>query len=321
MSVEQDVNEAAQSSAQILLSTKEAPKVFPPALVEALELAVAENAEELEVLCETKVKLDLTQSALVPAEEPVDLSKYIIKFRVFSETEDWFFIVSLSHHTLYDYLELVLGAQERGHTFEGTRVPSEIDTAIGKSFADRFSRALCGALSSLDDLNVSSFCCEPLIEDPEVPALSGEIYRADFLAVLFDHESEFMVAFPAEHFSVLANADIAANLPPPPAVANEAWTSHMSTEARRATIQLTARLSAGTATLDSLSQLSPGMVLPLEATPNSMVEMECNSVPLMRCKFGQADGRYAVAVESFIKPSTRSSERELAVALGMLTSA
>ncbi len=321
MSVEQEVNEAASSSAQILLSIKDVPKVFPPALIDALELAVAENAGDLEEACDAKVKINLNSSALVPAEEPVDLSKHIIKFRVFSETEDWFFIVALSHHTLYDYLELVLGAQSRGHTFEGTRVPSEIDVAIGKSLADRFARALCKALAASDELDFSSFCCEQLIEDPEVPTFTGDIYRADFVALLFDHESEFMVAFPADHFGALADADITAHLPPPPAPANEAWTTHMSTEARRATIQLTAKLSGGKATLDMLSQLTPGMVLPLDATPNSTVEMECNSVPLMRCKFGQADGRYAVAVESFIKPSTRSSERELAVALGMLASA
>ena len=320
MSVQHDANAATSSSAQILLSTKETPKSFPQALIDALELAVAENAGDLEELTETKVKINLTGTALVPAEEPVDLSKHILKFRVFSETEDWFFIFALSHHALYDYLELVLGSESRGHTFEGTRVPTEIDVAIGRSLADRFSRALCEALATSDDLDFQSFSCEQLVEDPDEPALSGEVYRADFAAVIFDHESEFMAVFPADQFSSLSNADITAHIPPP-AAANEIWTNHMSSEARRATIQLTAKLSGGQATLDSLSQLSPGMVLPLQASPNSTVDLECNSVPLMRCKFGQSDGRYTVSVESFIRPSDRSSERELAVALGMLESA
>ncbi len=320
MSVQHDVNATPSSSAEILLSTKETPKTFPQALIDALELAVAENAGDLEELTETKVKINLSGTALVPADEPVDLSKHILKFRVFSEEEDWFFIVALSHHSLYDYLELMLGSESRGHTFEGTRVPTEIDAAVGTSLADRFSRALCGALATSDDLDFGSFSCERLVEDPEQPALEGEVYRADFAMVLFDHESEFMVAFPADLFAPLSSADITAHIPPP-ASANEVWTNHMSSEARRANIRLTAKLSGGQATLDSLSQLAPGMILPLQATPNSTVDLECNSVPLMRCKFGQAEGRYTVSVESFIRPSDRSSERELAVALGMLESA
>lgn len=320
MSVQDDVNETPSSSAQILLSQKEAPKTFPQALIDALELAVAENAGDLEELSDTKVKINLTASALVSADVPVDLSKHILKFRVFSESEDWFFIVALSHHALYDYLELALGSESRGHTFEGTREPTEIDTAIGKSFAERFSKALCQALSASDDMDFSHFSCEKLVEEPDQPAISGEIYRADFSAELFGHESEFLAIFPADQFGSLSDVDITAHLPPP-AEANEAWTTHMSSEARRATIRLTAKLSGGQATLDSLSQLSPGMVLPLQATPNSTVDLECNSVPLMRCKFGQADGRYTVSVETFIKPSDRSSELELAAALGMLESA
>lgn len=325
MSVQDDVNATPSSSAEILLSTKETPKTFPQALIDALELAVAENAGELAELSETKVKINLSANALVPADEPVDLSKHILKFRVFStedeeDEEGWFFIVALSHHALYDYLELVLGSESRGHTFEGTRTPTEIDTAIGKSLADRFARALCEALATSDDVDFGSFACEQLIEDPEQPTLQGEVYRADFAMVLFDHESEFMAVFPANHFAALSSADITAHIPAP-AAANEVWTNHMSSEARRATIQLTAKLSGGQATLDSLSQLSPGMVLPLQATPNSTVDLECNSVPLMRCKFGQAEGKYMVSVESFIRPSDRASERELAVALGMLESA
>ena len=318
MSEQADVNPTAPSGpAHVLLSTSEKQKTFPQALIDALELAGAECAGELEVLSETKVKIDISATSLVPAEEPIDFAGHILKYRVFSETEEWAFIIALSQNVLYDYLDLVLGSEERGHTFEGTRVPTEVDTAIGQSLAERFSKLLCGALAASDELDFQSFSIERLIEDPEQPALSGEAYRAEFAATLFGVESDFLVAFPANQFECLTNADIVAHLPPP-AAANEAWSSHMSSEARRANVQLTAKLSGGEATLDSLSRLEPGMVLPLQATPNSTVDLECNSVPLMRCKFGQSDGKYTLSVESFIRPSDRSTERELAVALGML---
>ncbi|MCP5075689.1 MAG: hypothetical protein GY947_20665 [Rhodobacteraceae bacterium] len=320
MSEQPDVNPTPPGPAHVLLSTSEKQKTFPQALIDALELAGAECAGALEELAESKVKIDVSATSLVPAEEPIDFAGHILKYRVYSETDEWAFIIALSQNVLYDYLELVLGSEDRGHVFVGTRVPTEVDTAVGQSLAERFAKLLCEALAASDELDFESFCCEQLIEDPEQPALVGETYRAEFAVTLFGSESDFLVAFPADKFETLADADIVAHLPAP-AAANEAWSSHMSSEARRANVQLTAILSGGHATLDSLSRLTPGMVLPLQATPNSTVDLECNSVPLMRCKFGQSDGNYTLSVESFIRPSDRSTERELAVALGMLESA
>ncbi len=320
MSEQPDVNPAPTGPAHVLLSTSEKQRTFPSTLVDALELAAAECAGELEELVEQKVKLNVSATSLVPAEEPIDLAGHILKYRVFSDSEEWAFIVALSQNVLYDYLELVLGSEDRGHVFVGTRVPTEVDVAIGQSLAERLSKSLCEALSASEELDFEKFSCEQLVEDPDQPSISGDTYRAEFAVTLFDNDSDFMVAFPADQFEVLADTDIVAHLPAP-AAASEAWTSHMSSEARRASVQLTAKLSGGQATLDSLSQLAPGMVLPLQATPNSTVDLECNSVPLMRCKFGQSDGNYTLSVESFIRPSDRSTERELAVALGMLESA
>ncbi len=302
----------------ILLSTSEKQKTIPGALVDALELAAATCTEQLAELIESKVKVDVSATSLVPGEEPIDLAGHFVKYRVSSLEEDqWSYIVALSQDALYDYLELMLGSEERGHDFGGARTATEVDVAIGKLLVQQISAALCEALAVSDDLDFTGFSCEQLIEDPEVPTLTGDTYRAEIAVTLMGNESDFMFAFPADQFEVLSKTDIVAQLPPPSS-GNETWTSHMSSEASRASVQLTAKLFGGKATLDSLSKLTPGMVLPLQATPNSTVDLECNSVPLMRCKFGQSEGNYTLSVESFIRPSDRSTERELAVALGML---
>lgn len=321
MSEQPDENATASSSAQILLSTKEVPKTFPQALIDALEFACAEAAGDLEELSETKVRIGLSATSLVDAAEPIDYSKYVLRYVVRSQTEDeWAYMVGLSRSTLYDYLEMVLGAAARGEPVSEEKTPTNIDIAIGRLFSERIAAALGAALEESDDLCFEGCICDQFVEDPDAPPVHEDVYRADFTILLFGQESSFVMAFPAAQFGVLAQTDITAHIPPP-ATASEEWTNHMSSEARRATVQLTAKLSGGQATLDSLSQLAPGMILPLQASPNSTVELECNSVPLMRCKFGQADGKYTLSVESFIRPSDRSTERELAVALGMLESA
>lgn len=320
MSEQPEENTAAASSAQILLSSKEAPKTFPQALIDALEFACAEAAEALEEQSESKVRIGLSNTSLVDAAEPIDYAKYLLRYVVRSEAEDWSFMFAVSRSALYDYLELALGATGRGSPVAEDKVPTAIDIAIGRSFAERITKALGAALKESGELNFNGILCEQYVEDPDAPPVHEDMYRADLTILLFGEETEFVMAFPAAQFGVLANADITAHIPPP-AAANEEWTNHMSSEARRATVELTAKLSGGYATLDSLSQLKPGTILPLQASPNSTVDLECNSVPLMRCKFGQAEGKYTLSVESFIRPSDRSTERELAVALGMLESA
>ncbi len=322
MSEQLEESGTPSSSAQILLSTKETPKTFPQALTDALEYSAAETAGELEELSETKVRMNLTATSLVSADEPIDYANYILRYQVSSdpELEGWNYMFGVSRSALYDYLELMLGSSERGAPVADDKAPTPIDIAIGKSLADRVSRTLCTALSESDDLDCQTFVSDQFIEDPEAPLVPEDMYRADFTLTLFGQESKFVMAFPAAQFGVLSDADITAHIPPP-ASASEEWTNHMSSEARRAKVLLTAKLSGRRVSQKISAALSPGMVLPLQATPNSTVDLECNSVPLMRCKFGQADGNYTLSVESFIRPSDRSTERELAVALGMLESA
>jgi len=75
------------------------------------------------------------------------------------------------------------------------------------------------------------------------------------------------------------------------------WTRNLLAEIGRTDIKLEVVLPGPFLSLQSLSELRPGQIMPLPATRESLVELECSGKPVFRCKLAQSEGRFAVALE------------------------
>ncbi|MCK9911890.1 FliM/FliN family flagellar motor C-terminal domain-containing protein, partial [Microbacteriaceae bacterium K1510] len=52
--------------------------------------------------------------------------------------------------------------------------------------------------------------------------------------------------------------------------------------------------------LADVARFAVGQVLPLKATPEGVLRVECNGEPLINCEIGKSNGVYALRVRDFV---------------------
>ena len=80
------------------------------------------------------------------------------------------------------------------------------------------------------------------------------------------------------------------------------WVRQMRAGVTSADVRLRAILDEQSITLGEITQLKPGDLIQLSATPKSPVKLEANQQALFWCQLGQADGVYKLRVEDVFDP-------------------
>lgn len=84
------------------------------------------------------------------------------------------------------------------------------------------------------------------------------------------------------------------------------WSRKLLAEVGRADVKLEVVMPGPVLSLQSISGLRPGQIMPLTATRDTLVGLECLGKPIYRCKLAQSEGRFAVTTEERV-----DEEREL----------
>jgi len=79
-----------------------------------------------------------------------------------------------------------------------------------------------------------------------------------------------------------------------------AWSQKIQSEVSRASVGLVAVLDEQELTLADVARFSVGQVLPLSASPEGVLRVECNGEALLNCEIGKSNGAYALRVRDFI---------------------
>ncbi|MCG5477280.1 MAG: FliM/FliN family flagellar motor switch protein [Sinorhizobium fredii] len=140
---------------------------------------------------------------------------------------------------------------------------------------------------------------------PPDPALE-DVYAAsiDMTFGLGPVLSTFSVIIPQ---SVLLKTQI---VPPGNAGRNESmktdWSEQLEEQIRRSAVTLEARIQLESLTLDTISRLQPGDVIPFHDGQDVRVEVNANGRDLYVCEFGRSGSRYTVRVKD-----THGSEQDI----------
>lgn len=78
------------------------------------------------------------------------------------------------------------------------------------------------------------------------------------------------------------------------------WKDNIQKEITRTSVSLVAILDEQPLTLGDIAGFKVGQLLPLEATPQSRIRVECNGDTLMHCQLGKSGGYYTLRVEEFV---------------------
>ncbi|AYG65193.1 MULTISPECIES: FliM/FliN family flagellar motor switch protein [unclassified Rhizobium] len=82
-----------------------------------------------------------------------------------------------------------------------------------------------------------------------------------------------------------------------PTTASQAWSDQLSEQVRRSQVTLEARVRLQSLTLDTISKLAVGDVIPFMDTDEVRVEVSANSKDLYICEFGRSGENYTVRVK------------------------
>ncbi|MFT4182026.1 MAG: FliM/FliN family flagellar motor switch protein [Rhizobium sp.] len=85
-----------------------------------------------------------------------------------------------------------------------------------------------------------------------------------------------------------------------PSAGSQAWTEQLSEQVRRSQVTLEARIRLQTLTLDTISRLAVGDVIPFMDKDEVRVEVSANSKELYVCEFGRSGENYTVRVKDTV---------------------
>lgn len=84
--------------------------------------------------------------------------------------------------------------------------------------------------------------------------------------------------------------------------ADKRWVRLLSQQVQLAEVELVANLCHTKITFDQILSLGAGDVIPMESPSSVLAQVD--GVPVLECRYGMANGRYALQVERMIHPST-----------------
>lgn len=88
------------------------------------------------------------------------------------------------------------------------------------------------------------------------------------------------------------------------AISDTRWSERLAAQVAAAEIELVANLASVPVTCKELLEMEVGDVIVLDIKPS--IVACADGIPVLRCRYGNADGRYAIRVEEVIVPSSGS---------------
>lgn len=216
------------------------------------------------------------------------------------------FVIGCDSPVIITLVEMLLGAPPSSIEEPKPRNLSKIELDVGAMVFDKIAHVLKSAINAPGGF-------EPVFEKPynasNRPAPDPDV-RDVFAACinvtigLGPVLSTFSVIVPQQ---TLLKTKVV--FPKSAAQANKAkdsWAEQIEQQVRRSTVTLEARVSLQSLTLDAISRLQPGDVIPFQDAKDVRVEVNANGRDLYVCEFGRSGARYTVRIRD-----THGSENDI----------
>ena len=216
------------------------------------------------------------------------------------------FVISCDSPVIITLMEILLGAPSNAIEEPKPRSLSNIELDVATMIFEKIADVLKSAVSV-----AGSF--EPVVGRPynasERPAPDPDV--ADVYAACINVTmglgpvlSTFSIIVPQQ--TLLKTAVVFPNGVGQGRKAKGAWGEQLEQQVRRSTVSLEARIKLQSLTLDSISRLQPGDVIPFLDTKDVRVEINANGRDLYICEFGRSGAKYTVRVKD-----THGSESDI----------
>jgi flagellar motor switch protein FliM len=215
------------------------------------------------------------------------------------------FVLGCGTGIVMTLMEHLLGALPETIEAPTPRPLSVIELDLAVMVFDKIANVLRSAVNAPGGF-------EPYLEPPhniEARAKQAADHEDEFAAAvtmtiaLGKSQSQFVVIVPQR---VLLRTVVSAPKAKNPAAISESWTEQISEQVRRSQVTLEARIRLQTLTLNTISRLAVGDIIPFLDSSDVRVEVSANSRDLYICEFGRSGENYTVRVKDNV-----NSEDEL----------
>jgi flagellar motor switch protein FliM len=211
-------------------------------------------------------------------------------------------LIGFDHDFVFSMVEILFGSDGAEPPYFEERPLSNVELRICQMVFDEAAKALRHAFAPISETRLKLERVETRMDFAVIGRRNNMAVVARILLQSLGRGGEMFVIIPQSTLMPMRQqlAHVSAS---DGEVRDPKWSKQMHSEVSRAAVSLRAVLDERQLTLGDIVDLQIGQVIELEATPRSLVTLECNGFSLFTCHLGQNAGVYTLKVADSIDPS------------------
>ncbi|WP_246329240.1 flagellar motor switch protein FliM [Chthonobacter rhizosphaerae] len=206
---------------------------------------------------------------------------------------------------LFSMVDVLLGADGTEPPHEEDRAFSNIELRLAKVLFVEGAQSFQSAFSAIVPVTFRIERIETRMDFAVLGRRNNPAVVGSLLLQALGRGGELFVLIPQSVLTPFRHA-LARVTSSEPSSGDQKWARQFQTEVQRSAVTVNAILEELPMTLADVAAFKVGDVIELNATPRSMVRLDCNRQPLFHCLLGQADGAYTLQVEATATPDGMS---------------
>lgn len=214
----------------------------------------------------------------------------------YAQAWDGRILIGFDRDFVYTMVELLFGADGAEPPLDMPRVFSNVEMHVAEALFERFGKALQSSFSRASEVKFNLERVETRMDYLAIGRLNNMAVYAKILLQGLDRGGEMFIVIPHAVLNPLRQA-LSQIVSGESVSTDPNWSKQLHSEIQRTEVVLKAVLEERSLTLGEVSQFHVGQVIKLNATPNTLVRLECNNQRLFWCQMGQLNGVYSLQVK------------------------
>jgi flagellar motor switch protein FliM len=205
-------------------------------------------------------------------------------------------LIGFDRDFMYTMVELLFGADGAEPPLDMPRVFSNVELHVAEALFNRFGKALQSSFASASDVKFNLERVETRMDYLAIGRLNNMAVYANILLQGLDRGGEMFIVIPHTVLNPLRQS-LSQIVSGESVSTDPNWSKQLHSELQRTEVVLKAVLEERSFSLGDVAGFHVGQVIELNATPNTLVRLECNNQRLFWCQMGQLNGVYSLQVK------------------------
>ncbi|MDI4234833.1 MULTISPECIES: FliM/FliN family flagellar motor switch protein [unclassified Bradyrhizobium] len=214
----------------------------------------------------------------------------------YAQAWDGRILIGFDRDFVYTMVELLFGSDGAEPPLDMPRVFSNVELHVAEALFERFGKALQSSFSRASDVQFNLERVETRMDYLAIGRLNNMAVYAKILVQGLDRGGEMFIVIPHSVLNPLRQA-LSQIVSGESVSTDPNWSKQLHNEIQRTEVVLKAVLEERSLTLGEVAGFQVGQVIELNATPSTLVRLECNNQRLFWCQMGQLNGAYSLQVK------------------------